>query len=108
MRRLPVYILIDTSASMRGEPIEAVKAGLQSILYSLRQDPDALERVCLSIISYHSHAEQVLPLTEVYKVILPEIETAVEILPVKIPPEIGIGPTSAEVYAGLTKTLAHE
>ena len=75
MRRLLVYILIDTSASMRGEPIEAVKAGLQSLLYSLRQDPDALERVCLSIISYHSHAEQVLPLTEVYKVILPEIET---------------------------------
>ncbi|MCM5915350.1 tellurium resistance protein TerY, partial [Klebsiella pneumoniae] len=25
MRRLPVYLLLDTSGSMHGEPIEAVK-----------------------------------------------------------------------------------
>lgn len=68
MRRLPVYIVIDTSTSMRGEPIEAVKAGLNSLIESLRHDPYALETVCLSIITYDSKAEQVLPLTEVYKV----------------------------------------
>lgn len=73
MRRLPVYIVIDTSTSMRGEPIEAVKAGLNSLIESLRHDPYALETVCLSIITYDSKAEQVLPLTEVYKVILPEL-----------------------------------
>lgn len=44
MRRLPVYILIDTSGSMRGEPIEAVKVGLDSMVSSLRTDPYALER----------------------------------------------------------------
>ena len=39
MRRLPVYLLIDTSGSMRGEPIESVKVGLEAMVSSLRQDP---------------------------------------------------------------------
>ena len=73
MKRLPVYILIDTSTSMRGEPIEAVKIGLQSLLDSLCENPYALETVCLSIITYNAHAEQILPLTEVYKIRLPEL-----------------------------------
>jgi len=29
VRRLPVYLVLDTSGSMSGEPIEAVKNGLQ-------------------------------------------------------------------------------
>lgn len=73
MRCLPVYILIDTSTSMRGEPIEAVKVGIQSLLNSLCQDPYALETVCFSIITYNAQAEQILPLTEVYKIRLPEL-----------------------------------
>ena len=73
MRRLPVYILIDTSTSMRGEPIEAVKVGIMSLIESLNQDPYALETVCLSIITYNAKAEQIVPLTEVYKFHFPEI-----------------------------------
>lgn len=73
MRRLPVYILIDTSTSMRGEPIEAVKIGIQSLLASLCKDPYALETVWLSIITYNAHAEQLFPLTEVYKINMPQL-----------------------------------
>ena len=51
MRRLPVYILIDTSGSMFGEPIEAVKVGLNDMVATLRQDPYALETVWISIIT---------------------------------------------------------
>ena len=58
---------------MRGEPIEAVKAGIESLIRSLCQDPYALETVWLSIITYNSVAEQILPLTEVYKLRTPEI-----------------------------------
>lgn len=43
MRRLPIYLLLDTSGSMANEPIEAVKNGLKTMLSSLRQDPHALE-----------------------------------------------------------------
>ena len=43
MRRLPVYLLLDCSGSMNGEPIEAVRNGVQVMISSLRQDPQAIE-----------------------------------------------------------------
>ena len=64
MRRLPVYLLLDTSGSMSGEPIEAVKNGVQILVSTLRQDPYALETAFLSIITFDSAANQVVPLTE--------------------------------------------
>ena len=73
MRRLPVYILIDTSTSMRGEPIAAVELGLKALMDSLNNDPYALETVCLSVITYNTQAEQIFPLTEVYKIRVPEL-----------------------------------
>lgn len=63
VRRLPVYILLDTSGSMRGEPIHSVNVGLQSMLSALRQDPYALESVYLSIITFDIEAREYLPLT---------------------------------------------
>ena len=63
MRRLPVYLLIDTSGSMRGEPIEAVNNGLQTMIAALRQDPHALESVHLSIITYDREARVAQELT---------------------------------------------
>ena len=65
MRRLPVYLLLDTPGSMFGEPIEAVKNGVQMLLSTLRSDPYALETAYLSIITFDSKAEQVVPLTEI-------------------------------------------
>ncbi len=75
MRHLPVYILIDTSGSMKGEPIESVKVGLADMVATLRQDPYALETVCISIITFDSDVKQVLPLTELENLQLPEIVT---------------------------------
>lgn len=75
MRRLPVYLLIDTSGSMRGEPIESVKVGLEAMVSSLRQDPFALESVNISIITFDREVKQVLPLTPLDELQLPEIVT---------------------------------
>ncbi|MBD5370379.1 MAG: VWA domain-containing protein [Bacteroides sp.] len=75
MRRLPVYLLIDTSGSMRGEPIESVKVGLEAMVSSLRQDPFALESVSISIITFDREVKQVLPLTPLDELQLPEIVT---------------------------------
>lgn len=63
-RRLPVYLVLDTSGSMSGEPIEAVKNGVQTLVSSLRQDPYALETAYLSVITFDSTAKQLVPLTE--------------------------------------------
>ncbi|MDU1904708.1 MAG: VWA domain-containing protein [Dysgonomonas sp.] len=64
MRRLPVYLVLDTSGSMHGEPIEAVKNGVQVLVSTLGQDPYALETAYLSIITFDSRAQQLVPLTE--------------------------------------------
>ena len=72
-RRLPVYILIDTSGSMKGEPIESVKVGLSDMIASLRLDPYALETACISIITYDKDVKQILPLTELENLQLPVI-----------------------------------
>ncbi|MGJ1498458.1 vWA domain-containing protein [Sphingobacterium spiritivorum] len=64
MRRLPVYLVLDTSGSMSGEPIEAVKNGVQVMISSLRQNPQAIETAFLSVITFDSSARQLIPLTD--------------------------------------------
>ena len=76
MRRLPVYILIDTSGSMHGEPIEAVRNGLQVLISSLRQDPYALETAYISVITFSSSAKQLIPLTELMSFQIPEVNAS--------------------------------
>lgn len=76
MRRLPVYILLDTSGSMFGEPIEAVKNGVQTLMSTLRSDPYALETAYISIISFNSSAQQLVPLTELALFQSPTIEAS--------------------------------
>ncbi len=73
MRRLPVYLLLDTSGSMRGEPIQAVNVGLQSLVSSLRKDPHALDTVYISIITFDKDVKIFLPLTELSNVQLNEV-----------------------------------
>ncbi len=72
-RRLPVYLLIDCSGSMIGEPIEAVKQGVKALLSELRGDPQALETAYLSVITFDSSARQIIPLTELLQFKEPEI-----------------------------------
>lgn len=64
MRRLPVYIVLDTSGSMNGEPIESVKNGVQMMISSLRQNPQAIETAFISIITFNTTAQQIIPLTD--------------------------------------------
>lgn len=63
-RRLPVYLVLDTSGSMTGEPIAAVENGVQLLTSTLRTDPHALETAYLSVITFSEHASQVAPLTD--------------------------------------------
>lgn len=74
MRRLPVYLLLDSSGSMMGEPIEAVKNGVQVLISTLRQDPYALETAYLSVITFDSTARQIVPLTELTAFQMPDIQ----------------------------------
>jgi len=73
MRRLPVYLLIDTSESMVGPAIESVCAGLGAMVSALRKNPYALEMGAVSLISFGGKAQKLTPLTEVYAFQMPEL-----------------------------------
>lgn len=72
-RRLPVYLLLDCSGSMVGEPMEAVRQGVKALLSELRGDPQALETAWLSVITFASRARQIIPLTELILFREPEL-----------------------------------
>lgn len=56
---LPVYLLIDTSTSMEGAPIEAVKTGLEQFRSEVMNEPFARDTVKVGLITYASTAELV-------------------------------------------------
>lgn len=64
MRRLPVFILIDSSKSMNGEPINSVNRGIELMLKTLRTNPFALETVYLNILSFNTNAFEVRPFSD--------------------------------------------
>ncbi|MGL4596381.1 MAG: vWA domain-containing protein [Bacteroidia bacterium] len=74
MRRLPVYLVLDVSGSMTGEPIEAVKNGVQVLISTLRQDPYALETAYISVITFANNANQLIPLTDLTSFQMQEIQ----------------------------------
>lgn len=76
MRRLPVYLLVDTSGSMHGEAIESVRNGLQVLVSALRQDPYALETAYLSVITFNNDAKQLTPLTELMSFQVPDLRAS--------------------------------
>jgi uncharacterized protein YegL len=94
--------LLDVSGSMSGEPIEAVKTGVQTLISTLRQDPYALETAWLSVITFDSRARQAVPLTELSAFQTPSIQAsgttalgeALELLADRV--ETEIGKTTAE------------
>lgn len=73
-RRLPVYLLLDCSGSMSGEPIEAVRQGMKALVSELILDPMALETAYLSVITFESTARQAVPLTDVVSFQEPRIK----------------------------------
>ena len=73
-RRLPVYLLLDVSGSMTGEPITAVQNGVQTMVSALMAEPQALETAYLSVITFSNSAEQVVPLTELSQFTPPQLK----------------------------------
>ena len=64
-RRLPIYLLLDTSGSMAGAPIQAVEQGVRLLYNELMNNPSAIETVHIGIITFSSQAKTVAPLTEI-------------------------------------------
>ena len=73
MRRLPIYFLLDVSESMLGENLYRLEEGMQRIIGELRTDPHALETAWVSVIAFAGKTREVVPLTELPSVHLPQL-----------------------------------
>ncbi|WET51679.1 VWA domain-containing protein [Chryseobacterium indologenes] len=62
-RRLLAYFLLDTSGSMNGEPIQALNNGFNGLISMLRADPQAMESLHLSVITFDREVKNIIPLT---------------------------------------------
>jgi uncharacterized protein YegL len=87
MRRLPIFLVLDVSDSMAGDPIQYLKKGLDDLIYKLRQDPYALETVFVSIIAFAGKVKTLVPLID---------------LPMFYPPKLPLGSGTS-----LGKALTH-
>jgi uncharacterized protein YegL len=58
---------------MNGNPIESVKSGIRALHSELMGDPSAVESTYLSVITFDSNAQQIVPLTELSQFNSPDI-----------------------------------
>ncbi len=63
-RRLLAYFLLDTSGSMRGEPIQALNNGFNGLVNMLRTDPQAMDSLHISVITFDKEVQNIVPLTD--------------------------------------------
>jgi len=67
-RALPVYLLLDTSGSMRGVPIESLTQGLEQFQKETSDDPFARDVVKVGLITFDSGArlldDKLVPIAE--------------------------------------------
>jgi len=72
-RPLPVFILADTSGSMKGEKIEGLNAALREMVAALREQTDIRGEIHLALITFGGAIKVLQPLTPITEVILPEL-----------------------------------
>lgn len=72
-RRLFVYLLLDCSGSMNGEPIVALQQGVASLLSELRADRLVAERTLVSVITFSNRAAEAVPPSPLDGFRLPEL-----------------------------------
>ncbi|MBO6201645.1 MAG: VWA domain-containing protein [Chryseobacterium sp.] len=63
-RRLLAYFLLDTSGSMRGEPIAALNNGFNGLISMLRSAPQAMDSLHISVVTFDREVNNLIPLVD--------------------------------------------
>jgi len=72
-RPLPIFVLADTSASMRGEKINELNLALRDMLDTLNQTDDIRGKFQLCVITFGSQVQVLQPLADIDGMRLPEL-----------------------------------
>lgn len=64
MRRLPIFILMDTSGRMQGERINRVNKTIEEMVVHFRHDPFAIETVFISMATFNMNFQVINEFTE--------------------------------------------
>lgn len=75
-RPLPIFILADTSGSMRGEKINELNLALREMLAALNEADDIRGKFQLSVISFGGEVSLIQPLEDITGLSLPELTAA--------------------------------
>jgi uncharacterized protein YegL len=71
---LPVYLVVDTSASLMGE-IDSINAGLVNLFESLEREPAVVDIIRVALIQFSTDARVVMPLTNIGHItMIPSLE----------------------------------
>lgn len=70
MRSFPIYILIDSSTFMMGEPINLIKKQISELIINLRLNPYALETVRIAFLTFGNVPKLIKPLTDISEICL--------------------------------------
>lgn len=73
--RCPVVLILDTSASMAGDPIDSLNRGMASFKYDVEQDALAALRVELAIVTFGHQVEVIQNFITVDDFMAPKLET---------------------------------
>lgn len=76
MKRLPIYILVDTSGSMKGEKIDQVGKGLVEMRKILGSEAITRSSAWVSLITFNSSAEVTVKLSAINEFQIPKLEAA--------------------------------
>lgn len=64
MRKFPIFLVVDVSESMVGEPLTQLETGIRSVAADLMTDPYALETAWIAVIGFAGRPRTLTPLTE--------------------------------------------
>ena len=70
-----VFVVLDVSASMHGEPLQSMRNGVDGLMSALKSNPDTCEGTRVTAIAFSTHARVIVDSVPLDEFILPDIQT---------------------------------
>lgn len=69
-----IYIVLDVSASMHGEPLQSMRNGVDGLVSALKSNPDTAEGTSVTAIAFSTHARVIVDSVPLDEFVLPDLK----------------------------------